>query len=177
MRRGDVQVSSGGTRVTFLRSSGPDDTVNALWRLDVASRTEVVVADPRRLLDDADADLPPEDTPRERARESAGGIVAYATDAPGRIAVAALNGRLVVADVEAATAELVDVPGPVFDPRPDPTGTASCGSGDVSSGWLSSTILRRAMPCGRGGPSHQLGSGRVHRSRGDEPSTRLLVGA
>ena len=60
---------------------------------------------------------------RERARESAAGITAYATDAGHRIAVAALAGQLVVADLRAGTAAIAAVPGPVVDPRPDPTGT------------------------------------------------------
>ncbi|MGH9274112.1 MAG: prolyl oligopeptidase family serine peptidase, partial [Acidimicrobiales bacterium] len=38
-------------------------------------------------------------------------------------ATAALAGQLVVADLRAGTATIVDVPGPVVDPRPDPTGT------------------------------------------------------
>ncbi|MGE3621500.1 MAG: prolyl oligopeptidase family serine peptidase [Acidimicrobiia bacterium] len=121
----NVAVSEDGAIVTFLRSAGPEDPVNALWRLDVASGTEVLVADPRSLrADDGDGDLPPEERARrERTRESAGGIVAYATGRGGHLAVAALDGHLVVADVPAATARLVEVPGPVYDPRPDPTGT------------------------------------------------------
>ena len=82
------------------------------------------MADPRVLLADGGDELPPEErVRRERARESAAGITAYATDAGHRVAVAALAGQLVVADLRAGTAAIVAVPGPVVDPRPDPTGT------------------------------------------------------
>ncbi len=47
----DVRVSGDGTRVVFLRSTGPVDPVNSLWMLDVAAGIERLVADPRRLVD------------------------------------------------------------------------------------------------------------------------------
>ena len=40
-------VALGGEAVVFLRSSGPEDAVHALWAIDVASGTERVVLDPR----------------------------------------------------------------------------------------------------------------------------------
>ena len=82
----NIAVSPDGKRVVFLRSAGGSDPVNALWVLDVDSGTERLVADPRALLaepDDTTADLPAaERARRERAREGAGGITSYATDAP-----------------------------------------------------------------------------------------------
>lgn len=120
----DVTVAPDGGLLAFLRSGGPEDPVTALWVLDLADRGERCVADPRVLLAGADAALPPEERARrERARESAAGITAYATDARHGVAAAALGGQLVVADLRAGTAHLLDVPGPVIDPRPDPTGT------------------------------------------------------
>jgi dipeptidyl-peptidase 4 len=119
----DVTVSPDGTVVSFLRSLAGNDPVNLLWSMWVASGDEVVVADPRILLEAGDEDLPAEERARrERARESAGGIVAYAPDRAHRVATAALGGRLVVADLIRGGARLLDVPGPVFDPRPDPAG-------------------------------------------------------
>jgi dipeptidyl-peptidase-4 len=119
----DVTVAADGSLVAFLRSAGPEDPVTALWVLDVPGGGERCVADPRALLSDDDADLPAaERARRERARESAAGITAYATDATHTVAVAALAGPLVAADLRAGTARLVDVPGPVVDPRIDPTG-------------------------------------------------------
>ena len=119
----NVTVSSDGTLVAFLRSEGPEDPVNALWVLDLAEGTERCVADPRVLLADLGDDLPPEERARrERARESAAGITSYVPDAAHGVATAALAGRLLVADLREGGARLVEVPGPVFDPRPDPTG-------------------------------------------------------
>lgn len=120
----NVTVAAAGDLVAFLRSSGPEDPVTALWVLDLPTGGERCVADPRLLLASTDEALPPEERARrERARESAAGITAYATDAEHRVAVAALGGQLAVADLRAGAARLLDVPGPVFDPRPDPTGT------------------------------------------------------
>lgn len=119
----DVTVADDGRLVAFLRSGGPEDPVTALWALDLPDGSERCVADPRSLLADGDDDLPAEERARrERARESAAGITGYATDGDHRVAVASLAGRLVVADLRAGTARLLDVPGPVIDPRPDPTG-------------------------------------------------------
>jgi dipeptidyl-peptidase-4 len=118
----DVTVSRDGARVAFLRSAGPEDPVTALWVLDLGGGDERIVIDPRSLLNDVE-DLPAEERARrERARESAAGLTGYATDAAHRVATAALAGRLVVADMDAGTAAVLDVPSPVIDPRPDPTG-------------------------------------------------------
>ena len=117
-------VSPDGRRVVFVRSRGGDDRVNCLWVLDVATGEERLVADPRVLLTAADeADLPAEERARrERAREGAGGVVAYATDAAVTVAAFALGGRLFGAGLISGTAREIPVQGPVFDPRPDPNG-------------------------------------------------------
>ena len=121
----NVTVSPDGQRVAFLRSAAGDDPVNALWVLDVASGVERLVADPVALLDDADATdadaLPPEERARrERAREAAGGITAFATDAAMTVVAFALGGRLFAGGLISGQARLVPAEGPVFDPRPDP---------------------------------------------------------
>lgn len=120
----DVSVAADGALVAFLRSTGPEDPVTALWVLDLPSGIERCVADPAQLLAAGDEDDLPaaERARRERARESAAGITAFAPDAGHVVAVAALAGQLVAADLRAGTARLVDVPGPVVDPRVDPTG-------------------------------------------------------
>ena len=119
----DVTVAPDGTRVAFLRSGGPEDPVTALWVLDLPEGEERCVADPRTLLEGGLDGLPPEERARrERAREAAAGLTAYATDAAHRVATAALAGQLVVADLVTGDARLFAVPGAVIDPRPDPTG-------------------------------------------------------
>ncbi len=122
----NLTVVGGDAALLFLRSTAGDDPVNRLWRRDLATGAEAVIADPPALLaaGNADADeLPPEERARrERMREGAGGITAYATDEAGTTAVFALAGRLFVTDVGAATTTELAVPGPVFDPRPSPDG-------------------------------------------------------
>jgi dipeptidyl-peptidase-4 len=121
-----VALSPDGTRATFLRSRGGTDAVTCLWSLDVTTGDERMVADPRTLEAGGDEDLPPEERARrERAREQAGGIVSYATDRAATLAAFALSGRPHVVDlVEAgSTPRPLDAPGPVVDPRPDPTGS------------------------------------------------------
>jgi dipeptidyl-peptidase-4 len=123
----DVRVTSDGDLVVFARSRGGSDPVNCLWAADPTSGDETLVADPVALLAAVaadDTDLPAEERARrERMREGAGGITAYATSRDGRTVAFALAGQLFTADLDAASARHVPVAGPVFDPRPDPTGT------------------------------------------------------
>jgi len=118
------RISPDGTRVAFLRTQSGDDAVTCLWLLDVGSGTERLVADPRALGGD-EADLPPEERARrERVREQAGGIVAYAADAGLTVAIFPWSGRVYAVDLThpGAIAHEVAVPGPALDPRPDPAG-------------------------------------------------------
>jgi dipeptidyl-peptidase-4 len=120
----NVSVSPDEQRVVFLRSRAGDDPVNCLWVVDTTTGDEQLVADPVALLADGAGDddtLPPEERARrERMREGAGGITAYATDANATVAAFALAGRLFAAGLLSARAREVPVQGPVFDPRPDP---------------------------------------------------------
>ncbi|HEY6480161.1 MAG TPA: prolyl oligopeptidase family serine peptidase, partial [Streptosporangiaceae bacterium] len=118
------RISPDGARVAYLRTRGGGDPVTCLWVLDVGRGTERLVADPRAMGGD-EADLPPQERARrERVREHAGGIVAYATDADLTVAVFAWSGRVYAVDLtgEGALPAEVAVPGPALDPRPDPTG-------------------------------------------------------
>jgi dipeptidyl-peptidase-4 len=119
-------IAPDGTRVVFLRTKGGDDPVTCLWELDVATGTERLVADPRELGAD-EADLPPEERARrERVRETAGGIVSYATDEAVRVAVFALSGQVYATSLGRpgnASTYRVPVASPALDPRPDPNGT------------------------------------------------------
>ena len=115
-----------GSRVLFLRSATGDDPLTSLWCLETASGRERLLADARTLGEDDD--LPAaERARRERARETAGGITALATDRSVELAAFAVAGRLHT--VEVATGEVVEhpTPGPVFDPRPDPGGQRIAG--------------------------------------------------
>ncbi len=88
-----------GSRAVFLRSDGPEDLVTGLWLsvFDQEGRHhEVLLADPRALLEDADQEQVPaaELARRERSREGGEGIVDYSVDAAGDRVVFALGGRL-----------------------------------------------------------------------------------
>ncbi|HEV2892632.1 MAG TPA: prolyl oligopeptidase family serine peptidase [Actinomycetota bacterium] len=119
------QVGADGARVAFLRSGGGDDPVNRLWVLELASGAERLVVDPVALLGDGEGDLPPEERARrERARERAGGIVAFAADLDLTVASFALAGRLFRAGLQGpGEARQPPVGDGVLDPRVDPTGT------------------------------------------------------
>jgi dipeptidyl-peptidase 4 len=109
-------------RVLFLRSAGGEVAVTDLWALDLADGRERRVVAAADLLGDAGGeDLPPEERARrERAREMASGITGYATDATGRVAAFALDGRLVTVDVDTGETSVEATVGAVFDPRPSP---------------------------------------------------------
>jgi len=119
------QVSADGDRVTFLRSRAGDDPVTCLWEADTVTGAERLVADPRALGADEE-NLPPEERARrERVRETAAGIVAYATDRAGALAVFALSGQVYAVPLGQAepSPRLIATQTPALDPRPDSTGT------------------------------------------------------
>jgi dipeptidyl-peptidase-4 len=118
------RISPDGTRLTYLRTQGGGDPVTCLWGLEVGRGPERLVVDPRTLGGDEE-DLPPQERARrERVREQAGGIVAYATDTNLTVAVFSWSGRVYMVDLTRADAvpREVQVPAQALDPRPDPTG-------------------------------------------------------
>jgi dipeptidyl-peptidase-4 len=118
------RISPDGARVAFLRTRDGADPVTCLWQLEVGHGPERLVADPRTLGGD-EQDLPPQERARrERVREQAGGIVAYATDRDLTVAVFSWSGRVYAVDLTRADAVPyeVAVPAPALDPRPDPAG-------------------------------------------------------
>ena len=141
------QVGADGARVAFLRSGGGDDPVNRLWVLELASGAERLAADPAALLGDGADDLPPEERARrERARERAGGIVAFAADLDLTVASFALAGRLFLADLRGSVkARELPVGDGVLDPRVDPTGARVA--------WVTGRALHLAELDGAGGPA------------------------
>jgi dipeptidyl-peptidase 4 len=123
------RISPDGGRVAFLRTTSGTDPVTCLWVLDVASGQERLVADPRTLGLDEENLPAAERARRERVRESAGGIVAYATDRDVTRAVFALSGQVHTVPLttgpltgDGRPARAVATLTPALDPRPDPTG-------------------------------------------------------
>jgi dipeptidyl-peptidase-4 len=147
-----ITVAADSGRVAFLRSLAGDDPVNRLWVLDLdgersdspasqagrvlggrggselpphGSNAPRLIVDPVALLGAGTEEQLPaaERARRERARERAGGIVAYATDRDLTVAAFALGGRLFAADLRpGGSVRELAVAGPVLDPRPDPGG-------------------------------------------------------
>ena len=114
----DFAVVGGGSHVLFLRSSGPDDPVNALWALDTSTGSERVVVDPRELAKDIDGEMPAaERARRERVRESAAGITSYATSNKELKVAFPLGGELFVADLVNETCVTIENSTGAFDPR------------------------------------------------------------
>jgi len=117
-------VSPDGTRVVFARSASGSDPVNQLWSLAVASGAEKCLFDPRAAVESAGQLTAEERRRRERAREGAGGVVAYACDAATTIATTVLGGQLFAIDLVAGGAKPVPVDTGVFDARPSPDGSS-----------------------------------------------------
>ncbi len=120
-------IAPDGSRIAFLRASSGAERSTGLWVRDTATGAERLVADPEDLVSGGEENLPAEERARrERARQAAAGVVSFAADEAVRTVAFTLSGRLFVADLADLDGipllELV-VPGPVLDPRPDPTGT------------------------------------------------------
>ncbi len=116
-------VSKDGTQVFFLRSQSYDDPVLCLWVLDPQTGSERLLADPSALGSSDEADLPAAELARrERARESANGIVSYSLDRAAQTAVFALGGSLFLVDISEGTSVALKPSGDVFDPRISPDG-------------------------------------------------------
>ena len=130
----DLRVVAGGERILFIRTPSGTSRAGALWAYDIATRQERLIADPAELLGTRDEELSPQERARrERARESGGGIVSYATDSDGNVASFVLSGKVWLADlVEGGARELPTV-GAAIDPRVDPRGqhVAYCADGSL----------------------------------------------
>ena len=120
-----------GSRALFLRSDGSEDTVTSLWMSVIdenGNASEMLLADPRTLLADADAeDVPAEERARrERAREGGFGIVGYSTDASGNRVTFTINGQLFLTDIAVGVTRAIAIEGdelkPVLNPRISPDG-------------------------------------------------------
>ena len=119
----NVTVIADGTRVLYLRSHDGEDPAMCLWQIDLESGKDKRLACPKLLtLGDAAEAPPAEKARRERARESASGIVSYSVDAAGNKACFTIDGALFVLDLLSHDVSTPLVEGPVFDPRLSPDG-------------------------------------------------------
>ena len=142
----NIAVSPDGRRIVFLRSRGRDRPgqlpVGARRRRPARSGSSPTP--PSCSAGRDDADLPAEERARrERAREAAGGITAFATDAEVTVAAFALAGRLFVAGLMSAAARAscpspapCSIPGPTRPPAASPTSAAGCcASASSTARW------------------------------------------
>ena len=116
-------ISPDGSRVVFLRTKAGDDPVTCLWTLDVASGAEACRYDPRE-HGDASAELTEaERARRERMRERAKGVTAYACDREVTRAVFVDGGQLCLVDLEDGSLSTVPTDRVPDDPRLSPDGS------------------------------------------------------
>jgi len=185
-------VSPDGERVLFLRTRSGDDPVTCLWEADADAGAERLVADPRALGADEDK-LPPEERARrERVRETAGGIVSYATDRQHALAVFPLSGQVYAVRLDGGVGEgsggepfLLPTRTPALDPRPDPTGSkvAYVHEGTVRVLDLAASEDAAVSPAPEGatvtyGLAEFVAAEEMHRTRGywwSPDGTRLLI--
>ena len=126
-----ARVIADGSRALFLRSDRSEDIVTSLWMSVIdenGNASEMLLADPRTLLADADAeDVPAEERARrERAREGGSGIVGYSIDASGNRVTFTINGQLFLTDIAVGVTRAIaieeDELKPVLNPRISPDG-------------------------------------------------------
>jgi dipeptidyl-peptidase-4 len=150
------QISPTGDRVAFLRSRGGNDPVTCLWVLDVGTGAERLVADPALLGGTTGGDTEQEKARRERVREQAQGIVAFACDAAHTMAAFVLAGQVWVAGLADGAAPPRAIPARpgAFDPRPDPAGQRVAY---VSDGTVRVVTLDTALDAPLIGPDGEPG--------------------
>jgi dipeptidyl-peptidase 4 len=123
-------ISPDGGTIVFLRSRGASDPVTCMWALDVATGNERLIADPVELAGLGATEDPVEKARRERVRERASGIVAFATDEQFSVAAFTLAGVVYLADLRAGGARVLATATPAADPRPAPDGSSVAYVGD-----------------------------------------------
>ncbi len=178
----DIMIVPDGDRVLFLRSAAGDDPVTSLWRLDLDSGEERLLADGAVLaggeLSAAERAL------RERTREQAAGIVGYHTDAAMGRAVFTVDGHLWMVEVDGGQPRRLAVPGSALAPRLAPSGEVvsyvSAGAlrvVDIDGGGEHAVAVPEADEVSYGLPEHVAGES-MFRFRGywwAPDSSRLLV--
>jgi dipeptidyl-peptidase-4 len=116
-------VSPDGARVVFLRSKAGDDPITCLWVLDVEAGVEHCVYDPREQRGEDVGLTEAERARRERMRERARGVTAYACDRNVTRASFVDAAHLHVVDLRDGTRTVVATDGVPDDPRLSPDGS------------------------------------------------------
>jgi dipeptidyl-peptidase-4 len=176
----DVTVSPDGDRVLFLRAASGHDATTSLWQLDVATGAETLLADGAALTGGELSAT--ERARRERSRESAAGIVGYATDRAADRAVFTVDGQLWL--LTNGTPVRLPATGSVIDPRINPAGAhisyVSAGALRVigADGTDDRVLAEPETPDVTYGLAEHVAAESMHRHRGhwwSPDSSRLLV--
>lgn len=118
-------LSPDGQRLIYLRSSSGVDRSGRLFEFDLITEATHEIVNPLELLKSAAEKLSiAEQARRERAREAAGGITNYSTDAAVKKVAFALSGKLFVADLTTRKVSQWPAQEPVIDPQFAPDATA-----------------------------------------------------
>jgi dipeptidyl-peptidase-4 len=121
----NIAISPDGDSLLFLRSDGPTDPVNQLWRAQWQDDTliEEKLVDATALLAGGDEDLPAaERARRERLREVTAGITGYSADLAHRRICFVLSGQLFCHDLDSGTTTPLGSQSGLANPAIDPTG-------------------------------------------------------
>ncbi len=137
-------------RLRFLRTRNGRDPVTCLWDVELdGDGAECLLVDPRALGEVAGEMSAEERAHRERTRELADGITAYATETSGRRIAFTCGGRLYTYSVDDACVVAHPTPGAVHDARPSPDGSrvAYVSGGalhvlELPSGWTQPGVSR-----------------------------------
>jgi len=120
-----ITITPDGSTVFFCRSTSGDDPVQYLyaWTAEHGEKLLFDPTSPHQTSSEQSGELDAaEQARRERARESASGVVSYSTNRAGSRVCLSLDGALWMIDVATATATMADFKRPVFDPRFNPAG-------------------------------------------------------
>ncbi|MCH7790258.1 MAG: DPP IV N-terminal domain-containing protein, partial [Acidobacteria bacterium] len=155
-------------QVLFLRSMDGSDPFTCLWRFDLEKASESLLVGPDTLAVDEAVLSDEERARRERARESAGGIVTYDVSDDGEEVVFVLGGSLARHRIDDETTELLDTPSGAYDPRIGSDGAIAyvCGN-DLRLYWSGEDeVLLEGSETGAWGTPEFIAAEEMGRSRG-----------
>ena len=110
-------------RLVFARTESGSNSVNMLWVLNTRSGEEKCVFNPLAVVENKGDITTEELRRRERARESASGVVSYSCDAAVEQAVTVINGQLFLINLLNGDSSALNIEPGIFDARLNALGT------------------------------------------------------
>ena len=102
-------------RLVFARTESGSTAVNMLWVLNTQSGEEKCVFNPLAVVENKGDITAEELRRRERARESASGVVSYSCDAAVERAVTVINGQLFLINLLNGDSSALNIEPGIFD--------------------------------------------------------------